>query len=667
MFLRITFTIAVALFLFGYGLLPAEAADGKTDRSFNSGPLFPSDVFAIVVQPDGKILVGGDFAGPTRNGIARLHPNGSLDEGFGFAGSGANQVRAVALQPDGKILIGGYFTSVNGTMRSRIARLNADGTLDTSFNPGTGVGGFDIAMRSIVVQADGKIMIGGLFSTYNGMSRINIARLNPDGGLDESFNAGTVTGGATGGIVTAIVPQPDGKLLVGGYFTSIGGTTSQGIIRLGTTGTPDPTFASGTGTSHGVNSVELAPDGKVLIGGFFTSYNGVTRNYLARLNSNGSLDTSFNANITPDFVNVFATAVTLGGKVVLVGNFETVGGVTCNRICRVQPNGDIDLSFRSGTDSPIDYVYTLAMQPDNKPIVGGSFTSVRGVPRNRIARLINSRNADFDGEGKTDVAIFRPSGNEWWVRRSSDNTVFATQFGGNGDVAVPSDFTGDGKNDIAVFRPSDGSWYVLRSDDFSFYSFPFGIGADIPAPADFDGDGRADPTVYRQSNATWYIARSNGGTTISTFGNSTDQPVPADYDADGRADIAVWRANGASGGGEWWLQRSTAGTIAVAFGTATDKAVPGDWTGDGKSDIAFFRPSSGTWFVLRSEDSSYYSFPFGLADDMPSPGDYDGDGKLDAGIFRGAGQWIIGASGGGSIFLQFGVTGDKPVAGLFVR
>ncbi len=664
MFLRFFLIVFFGSLFLGSGSRSVAAADGSPDRSFNAGTTFANDVFCLVVQPDGKILVGGDFFGPVRMGIARLNPNGSLDEGFG--GSGASQVRAVALQPDGKVLIGGYFTSVNGTARNRIARLNADGSLDTSFDPGSGVEGSSVAMRAIAVQSDGKVMIGGEFSTVNGVPRINIARLNTNGSLDTSFSAGPVTADFSG-IVTGIVVQSDGKMLVGGYFTSIGGTNSKGIIRLNTNGTPDNSFTVGTGASHGVNSVELLPDGKILLAGYFTTFNGVLRNRIARLGSNGSLDATFNANIVDTSINVYDTALTLGGKIMIVGNFDSVGGVPCNRVCRLNSNGDVDGSFKSGTDSPVDYVYSLALQIDNKPIIGGSFSGVRGQVRNKIARLINSRSVDFDGEGKTDISIFRPAVAEWWINRSLDGGTFAAQFGSSGDIPVPADFTGDGRNEVAFYRPSNGSWYVLRSEDFSYYSFPFGVTSDVPAPADFDGDGRADPAVFRQSSGTWYIARSTGGTTIVTFGSAMDQPVPADYDGDGRADIAVWRAAGSSGNGEWWIQRSSLGSLAVAFGNAGDKTVVGDWTGDGKADIAFFRGSTGTWFVLRSEDSSYFAFAFGLDGDLPSPGDYDGDGKLDAGVFRGNGQWFINASSGGNTFLSFGVTGDRPLPGSFVR
>ncbi|MBL8180375.1 MAG: VCBS repeat-containing protein [Blastocatellia bacterium] len=281
---------------------------------------------------------------------------------------------------------------------------------------------------------------------------------------------------------------------------------------------------------------------------------------------------------------------------------------------------------------------------------------------------IGNAPVDFDGDGKTDVSIFRPGPGEWWWLRSSNGSNGAVAFGNNADTITPADFTGDGKTDIAVFRPSNGNWFVLRSEDLSFYAFPFGTNGDVPVPGDFDADGKADAAVFRPSTTTWFINKSGGGTDIIGFGAAGDKPVAADYDGDGKADVAVFRPAGALGA-EWWVRRSTNGTVfAVAFGAATDKAVAGDYNGDGKADIAVWRPANGNWFVLRSEDLSFYAFPFGANGDVPSPGDYDGDGKIDAAVFRPSNStWFANRSGGGTLIQQFGIPGDVPAPSAFVR
>ncbi|HSK70137.1 MAG TPA: carboxypeptidase regulatory-like domain-containing protein [Pyrinomonadaceae bacterium] len=277
--------------------------------------------------------------------------------------------------------------------------------------------------------------------------------------------------------------------------------------------------------------------------------------------------------------------------------------------------------------------------------------------------LTRFSNSDFDGDGKTDLSVFRPSVGEWWYLHSSDGVNRAFQFGLSSDKIVPADYTGDGKTDVAFFRPSSGEWFILRSENASFYSAPFGGEGDIPAPADYDGDGRTDIAVFRPAEATWYILKSSGGVAIQQFGASGDVPLPADYDGDGKADLAVYRP----AAGEWWLLRSLdGGNRAFQFGTAADKPVPADYTGDGKTDIAFFRPADGEWYVLRSEDFSFYSAPFGAPGDIPVSGDYDGDGKADLALWRPAdANWYVVKSSGGFTFARFGSSGDKPVPSAF--
>jgi CSLREA domain-containing protein len=282
----------------------------------------------------------------------------------------------------------------------------------------------------------------------------------------------------------------------------------------------------------------------------------------------------------------------------------------------------------------------------------------------RDFNIDNKAPFDFDGDGRTDISIFRPSTGEWWINRSSTLQTVAAQFGISTDKPVPADFTGDRKTDIAFWRPSTGEWFILRSENASFLSFPFGASGDIPVVGDFDADGKADPTVFRPSTNEWFVSKSTGGTLIITFGQAGDVPVSADYDGDGKTDIAIFRPSD----GSWWYVRSIDNQFRVfSFGRSTDKPVQGDYTGDGKADIAVFRPSTGEWFVQRSEDNSFYSVPFGASGDLPTPGDYDGDGKFDTAVFRPSGStWYINRTTAGLLITNFGVTGDKPIPNIFV-
>ena len=300
-----------------------------------------------------------------------------------------------------------------------------------------------------------------------------------------------------------------------------------------------------------------------------------------------------------------------------------------------------------------------------KPILDtrNSVTKSRIQIDKALAALTATAKYDFDGDGKTDIGIFRPAKGEWWYLRSSDNTNRAFQFGSVSDKIVPADYTGDGKTDFAFFRPASGTWFILRSEDSSFYAFPFGGADDIPAPADFDGDGKADPAIFRPATATWYILKSTGGTNIQQFGVAEDVPQVADFDGDGKADLAVFRPTLS----QWWISNSTGGVRGIQFGAPGDKPVAADYTGDGKTDIAIWRPANGSWFILRSEDNSFYSFPFGAISDQPAPGDYDGDGKTDAAVFRNdSTTWYLNQTSNGSTAVSFGANGDKPISSAYI-
>ena len=377
-------------------------ADGSLDTTFDPGTGFDGIVECLALQPDGKVIVGGNYAnfnGIPRRSVARLNADGSLDFAFnslnGFSLSGG-PVYSLALQPDGKVIVGGIFTAFNGMPRFSITRLNADGSLDITFNPGTGFLDssvpYNAGIRSLALQPDGKVIAGGNFTGYNGTARNYIVRLNGNGSLDATFNLGTGLG--FNGVVTALALQPDGKVIAAGFFTSFNGTSLNRIARLnGNNGSLDVTFDPLTGFDQIMTTgLALQPDGKVIVVGNFTSFNGTGRNGIARLNANGSLDFTFDPGTGFVMVSTSpASAIVLqpDGKVIVGGGFSSFNN-TGGRlyITRLNANGSLDTTdFNYVTGG--NWVESLVLQPDGKVIVGAKTVSwdFNSLPENSISRL----------------------------------------------------------------------------------------------------------------------------------------------------------------------------------------------------------------------------------------------------------------------------------------
>ncbi|HEY0049607.1 MAG TPA: M36 family metallopeptidase, partial [Pyrinomonadaceae bacterium] len=271
--------------------------------------------------------------------------------------------------------------------------------------------------------------------------------------------------------------------------------------------------------------------------------------------------------------------------------------------------------------------------------------------------------ADFDGDGKTDLSVFRPSEGNWYMQRSTAG-FSAVQFGASADTIVPADYDGDGKTDIAVFR--NGTWFRLNSSNGAFSAPSFGQAGDIPQAADFDGDQKADLVVFRPSTGDWYrINSSNGAFDKQHFGIAGDKPVVGDYDGDSKADVAVFRPSNAT----WYRLNSNGGALVIAqFGLATDMPVPADYNGDNKDDLAVFRPSNGTWYIARTTgvpSQNFDTVQFGANGDVPVPGDYDGDGKDDQAVYRG-GAWYLNRSTSGFSAANFGLASDRAVPKSYI-
>lgn len=277
--------------------------------------------------------------------------------------------------------------------------------------------------------------------------------------------------------------------------------------------------------------------------------------------------------------------------------------------------------------------------------------------------LSGSAISSFDGDGKSEVAVYRPSEGAWYSVNSSDGQFQASQWGLAEDIVTPGDFDGDGVTDRAVFRPSTGFWYLLQSTN-GIEWIAFGQAGDIPVAGDYDGDLKTDIAVFRPSTGYWYIRNSTGGISFVSWGLPTDTLVPGDYDGDAKTDVAVFRPSD----GYWYILQSSDGIAFRSFGQAGDKAVPADYDGDGRTDVAVFRPSDGYWYVSGST-AGFAATAWGLSDDVMVPADYDGDGKSDIAVFRPSdGVWYIRNSSDSSVtFRPWGQAGDVPVASGYIH
>ena len=321
-----------------------------------------------------------------------------------------------------------------------------------------------------------------------------------------------------------------------------------------------------------------------------------------------------------------------------------------------------------GTDSfgralPTSYGGNWAVYPflgETKVLLGDLATGLYVVDVSKANQPRKNFISDYDGDGKTDISLFRESNGHWYIENSFDNSQSDVWWGATGDIMTPGDYDGDGKTDQAIFRPSTGVWWFVYSSNGLRPAVTFGQNGDVPVPADYDADGRTDVAVWRPSDGVWYILQSTLGFRAQRWGAPTDKPlVGGDFEGDGKPDVAVWRPSN----GVWYVMPSSSSIpMYYAFGAPDDKPVVADFDGDGRADWTVYRPSTGIWYRVDSSNNAFSAYRFGAPEDIPVPADYDGDGSADITVFRPSnGVWYrIDSSNGAFFGREFGQSGDKP-------
>ena len=494
------------------------AADGAVDATYttNIGGVTSvagglDDVLTSATQSDGKVLIGGFFTTvgtytyptdtavypgappntPLQGGeLARLNADGTLDQAFSTnlgAGFNDGSVRAIAVQPNGQILVGGLFSQVNGVPANHLARLNADGTLDTNFISSLGTGFNGGSVRAISVQSNGAIVIGGLFTDINGTPSNHLARVTFDGVPDTAFTGRLGTG--FDGTVDAIAQDAGGNLLVGGGFSTIDGAGGAALARLGGNGTPDVTFggadiASATPTTE-VYSIVVQSSGKIVIGGHFDTIDTVASKGLARLNSDGSLDTAFSAATGSGFADpnnayswVHCIAQESDGTLLVSGDFTDVNGVASGPVAHLSADGQIltgfsGTGFAQTTQFVTLSVNTVTVKTDGNAFVGGTFTAIGSDPAANAAALIIDHKPVITSVSPSSTSTVGSTGTVT-ITGSNFTRATAVTFGGTSSTfSVTNDTTivanvpvrGPGTVDVAV---TNGVGTTVKTGAFSY-------------------------------------------------------------------------------------------------------------------------------------------------------------------------------------------------------
>ena len=634
-------TLAGALLLLGTHIGFGQQGGVLDATTFGAGTSGGSNFLsATTIDANQKILIGGSFTsfnGTSINNFTRLNTDGSIDGGF-TTGTGPNGiVRAVVIQPsDSKILIGGTFPQYNGVGRTRVARINTDGTLDVSFAlTGTGITGGDVF--AIGIQSDGKIIIAGTFTGYNGTTTNRIARLNTDGSLDATFTTNLGTG--ANGNVNRVAIQSDDKIVVVGAFTSINGVSSPGVARLNSDGTPEAAFTTniGTGANNAVEALAIQPNGSIVIGGAFTTFNGVATGRIVRLASNGTPDASFTTATGTGAGNntVFTIRILSNDNIMLAGSFTTFNGASRSGIARLLSTGALDANFIPGTGTTAQ-INIMGIQSDGKIVLGGAFPTYNGATRNRIARLHGDLTAASTAQTATITSI---SANNVYALGSTDGSIVAkvvpngaTPVSGNVTAQVFFDGSVQSVGSIPYLQrhyeitPAAGSTarvtlYFTQAEFDAFNAVP--NGADLP----YDGaDVEGNKANIR---FTKYSGSSTGGTgNPADYSGGSSIIDPLDTDIVWNSTTSKWEISFDVSGFSGFFMQTSLNLLPVKLKNFTARAegitAKLDWNTSSEQNSSHFnveRSLDGNSFVVagkvnaagNSSSNRVYAFADNLA------------------------------------------------------
>jgi uncharacterized delta-60 repeat protein len=688
-------------------------------QASTSGKVKPLVIEASVQQSDGKVIIVGEGNMSLSSGmmLVRYNADGTLDTTFGSSGVAIapfktfSEATSVAIAPGGKIVVGGFAVRIGlneGTTSTfALARFNANGTLDTSFGTNgmttTAFPGVGSAVQAIAVQPDGKIVAVGsgassvdlVQSTISTDSGFAAARYNIDGSLDTSFGTGgrvtTSFAGSAGVDPTAIALQSNGAIVaVGlGYLG-----TNQGIAvaRYTASGALDPSF-NGSGTTFlpvmpinpslpsqlgaVIGAVAIQADGKIVASdgiGAATVFAGGALSFppvpsVARLNTNGSLDTSFGSKglatvgLGADGGIGASTLTIQPNGQILAGGYYAGANSSSVGLFRLNPNGLADTAFGVGGS----IVTVLGNSSFPAPAVLGIYPTSTGqllvavdqqspttsnlwsgLARYGLVVTAPTYNpaGNLEGLGKSSMAIYLPNSGAFAIRPANggpDQIIPFGQAGPGASIPVVADYDGSGKAELAVYLVNSGTFAYRPAKGGPDVLIPFGpagAGNSIPLPADYDGCGHAEIGVYIPSLGKFAYRPANGGPDVLTAfgpaGAGASIPVPGDYDGSGHTELAVYMP---AAGAFAYRPFNGGPDVFVPFGPAgAGKSIPapGDYDGSGHTEFAVYMPDSGTFAYRPAKGGADVLIPFGPAGagaSIPAPGDYDGSGQTEVAIY----------------------------------